>query len=100
MGRKQPYINHWTENPIFQKQMSAFERPDGLVKRNRGAATGGFSETRRDSFEKIDDNEKESKVDDFDDVGEDEDMGDKHTRLNLMEQVLLLGIKDREVISI
>ena len=76
----------------------SFERPDGLVKRNRAAASGFTTEVNREDFESTNDDDKKIRDDNLlDEEGEDEDMGDKHTRLNLMEQVLLMGIKDREV---
>ena len=77
----------------------SFERPDGLVKRNRAAASG-VAEVNREVYESNDEDDKKIRDDNsLDDEVEDEDMGDKHTRLNLMEQVLLMGIKDREVSS-
>ena len=78
----------------------SFERPDGLVKRGGRGATSSAEVSRvNQSRYDEDEDERRSYQDDHhnDSMDEEEDFGDKHTRLNLMEQVLLLGIKDREV---
>ena len=61
-------------------------RSEGLVQR-RNVAQTATSNTRED----YDDDEKQRKE-------EVEDHDSKETRLTLMEEVLLLGLKDREVV--
>lgn len=45
-----------------------------------------------DSFQNQSESEKEENIDDF-------DADSKETRLTLMEEILLLGLKDREVMK-
>lgn len=67
---------------------SLSQRPSGLVQRRTEAIRSAAAEKERDSGGE----EEEARRGD-----EDEDKGDsKETRLTLMEEVLLLGLKDRE----
>lgn len=69
-------------------------RTEGLVRRvkNREGAEG--ASTQNGATEDGNDNQKESEEQDMDDNDA------KETRLTLMEEVLLLGLKDKEVSSI
>lgn len=64
----------------------AYSRTSGLIQRRNVASANSTTDSQFD--------EKEDKLDDRD-VEEDRDS--KETRLTLMEEVLLLGLKDREV---
>jgi len=76
----------------------SFERADGLVRRGRATAGASGTSQTGQSRDRFDDDGDNVHSDDHlnDNIEDEEDFGDKHTRLNLMEQVLLLGIKDRE----
>ena len=63
---------------------SVYQRSGGLVQRRTAAASHG---AEGGNEEKVNDNAEY----------EDEDRDSKETRLTLMEEVLLLGLKDREV---
>ncbi|KAH9505151.1 hypothetical protein Btru_059692 [Bulinus truncatus] len=63
----------------------AYSRTSGLIQRRTAAVTNSTNDTAYD--------EKEEKSIAGD---EDEDLDSKETRLTLMEEVLLLGLKDRE----
>lgn len=69
-------------------------RTDGLVRRNKSRANeNGTSEANSSTANSVDESdviiaERDNDVDDTD---------SKETRLTLMEEVLLLGLKDKEV---
>lgn len=69
-------------------------RTDGLVRRNKSRSdNNGGSEGNSSTAQSVDENDVilndgENDVDDID---------SKETRLTLMEEVLLLGLKDKEV---
>lgn len=68
-------------------------RTDGLVRRNIARGENGCSEPNSSQANSVDDNdviinERDDEMDDHD---------SKETRLTLMEEVLLLGLKDKEV---
>lgn len=68
-------------------------RTDGLVRRNITRGENGCSEPNSSQANSVDDNdviinERDDEMDDHD---------SKETRLTLMEEVLLLGLKDKEV---
>lgn len=68
-------------------------RTDGLVRRNKNRGDNGSSEPNSSTANSVDDNdviinERDDEIDDND---------SKETRLTLMEEVLLLGLKDKEV---
>lgn len=69
-------------------------RTDGLVRRNKSRALeNGTSEANSSTANSVDENDviindRENDIDDTD---------SKETRLTLMEEVLLLGLKDKEV---
>lgn len=68
-------------------------RTDGLVRRNKNRGDNGSSEANSSTANSVDDNdviinERDDEIDDND---------SKETRLTLMEEVLLLGLKDKEV---
>lgn len=69
-------------------------RTEGLVRRNKSRATeNGTSEANSSAANSVDENdviiaERDNEIDDTD---------SKETRLTLMEEVLLLGLKDKEV---
>lgn len=69
-------------------------RTDGLVRRNKSRPTeNGTSEANSSTANSVDENdviinERDDEIDDTD---------SKETRLTLMEEVLLLGLKDKEV---
>lgn len=69
-------------------------RTEGLVRRNKSrAAENGTSEANSSAANSVDENdviiaERDNEIDDTD---------SKETRLTLMEEVLLLGLKDKEV---
>lgn len=69
-------------------------RTDGLVRRNKSRATeNGTSEANSSTANSVDENDviindRDNDIDDTD---------SKETRLTLMEEVLLLGLKDKEV---
>lgn len=69
-------------------------RTDGLVRRNKSrAAENGHGEANSSHANSVDENDviiqdRDNEVDDTD---------SKETRLTLMEEVLLLGLKDKEV---
>lgn len=69
-------------------------RTDGLVRRNKSRTTeNGTSEANSSTANSVDENdviinERDDEIDDTD---------SKETRLTLMEEVLLLGLKDKEV---
>lgn len=68
-------------------------RTDGLVRRNKNRGDNGTSEPNSSTANSVDDNdviinERDDEIDDND---------SKETRLTLMEEVLLLGLKDKEV---
>lgn len=69
-------------------------RTEGLVRRNKSRATeNGTSEANSSTANSVDENdviiaERDDEIDDTD---------SKETRLTLMEEVLLLGLKDKEV---
>lgn len=71
-------------------------RTDGLVRRNKSRATeNGTSEANSSTANSVDENDviindRDNDIDDTD---------SKETRLTLMEEVLLLGLKDKEVID-
>lgn len=70
-------------------------RTDGLVRRNKSRGDNGGSEGNSSTAQSVDENDVilndgENDVDDID---------SKETRLTLMEEVLLLGLKDKEVID-
>lgn len=71
-------------------------RTDGLVRRNKSRATeNGTSEANSSTANSVDENDviindRDNDIDDTD---------SKETRLTLMEEVLLLGLKDKEVIN-
>lgn len=70
-------------------------RTDGLVRRNKSRGDNGGSEGNSSTAQSVDENDVilndgENDVDDID---------SKETRLTLMEEVLLLGLKDKEVIA-
>lgn len=71
-------------------------RTDGLVRRNKARNTeNGTSEGNSSQANSVDENdvvinERDDEIDDTD---------SKETRLTLMEEVLLLGLKDKEVIG-
>ena len=69
--------------------MSYTNRTDGLVQRKNVAQSFNVSGDADEQNEehKIQENEGEER----------EDLDSKETRLTLMEEVLLLGLKDREV---
>lgn len=70
-------------------------RTDGLVRRNKSRATeNGNGEPNSSQATSVDENDVIIKDRD-DDV---DDTDSKETRLTLMEEVLLLGLKDKEVI--
>lgn len=70
-------------------------RTDGLVRRNKARATeNGSSEANSSTANGVDENDVI--INDRDDEIDDTDS--KETRLTLMEEVLLLGLKDKEVI--
>ncbi|KAK0070295.1 Golgi phosphoprotein 3, partial [Biomphalaria pfeifferi] len=62
----------------------AYSRTSGLIQRRTATVTNSTNESTND--------EKEEKSS----PDEDEDLDSKETRLTLMEEVLLLGLKDRE----
>lgn len=72
-------------------------RTDGLVRRNKSRVTeNGTSEANSSTANSVDENDviindRDNDIDDTD---------SKETRLTLMEEVLLLGLKDKEVKSI
>ena len=70
--------------------MSLANRSEGLVLRRNVAHTTTYGGSR----EKIDYEAEDSKLRG---VEEEDDHDSKETRLTLMEEVLLLGLKDREV---
>lgn len=71
-------------------------RTDGLVRRNKSRANeNGNGEANSSQANSVDENDVIIK-DREDDV---DDTDSKETRLTLMEEVLLLGLKDKEVIS-
>lgn len=61
----------------------------GLKKRNV-AASSAFESQNAQNFESNSDNEVKEESDEY-------DADSKETRLTLMEEILLLGLKDREV---
>lgn len=69
-------------------------RTDGLVRRNKSRTTeNGTSEANSSTANSVDENDviindRDNDIDDTD---------SKETRLTLMEEVLLLGLKDKEV---
>lgn len=64
----------------------AYSRTSGLTQRRSAAVTNSASEgSNNDEEDKLNDREAE-------------DHDSKETRLTLMEEILLLGLKDREVI--
>lgn len=69
-------------------------RTDGLVRRNKSRATeNGTAEANSSQANSVDENDviindRDNDIDDTD---------SKETRLTLMEEVLLLGLKDKEV---
>lgn len=72
-------------------------RTDGLVRRNKSRATteNGTAEGNSSTANSVDENDviindRDNDIDDTD---------SKETRLTLMEEVLLLGLKDKEVNS-
>lgn len=70
-------------------------RTDGLVRRNKNRGDNGSSEPNSSTANSVDDNdviinERDDEIDDND---------SKETRLTLMEEVLLLGLKDKEVMN-
>lgn len=67
------------------------QRTSGLVQR-RSEAIRSAADKDRDSAEEEDEARRGEEEDDDDDKGD-----SKETRLTLMEEVLLLGLKDREV---
>lgn len=68
---------------------SLTQRSSGLVQRRTEASRNAAADKDRESGEDDESRREEE---------EDEDQGDsKETRLTLMEEVLLLGLKDREV---
>lgn len=69
-------------------------RTDGLVRRNinRSATENGTSEGNTSTANSVDENDVI--INDDNDV---DDTDSKETRLTLMEEVLLLGLKDKEV---
>lgn len=72
-------------------------RTDGLVRRNKARNTeNGTSEGNSSKANSVDENDVI--LDDPD--NEIDDTDSKETRLTLMEEVLLLGLKDKEVRSI
>lgn len=72
---------------------SLTQRSSGLVQRRTEASrSGSAAAADKDKSSRGDDDEHRR------DEQEDDDSGDsKETRLTLMEEVLLLGLKDREV---
>lgn len=67
-------------------------RTDGLVRRNKSRATeNGHGEANSSQANSVDENDVIIDDNDFDDTDS------KETRLTLMEEVLLLGLKDKEV---
>lgn len=69
-------------------------RAEGLVRRNKNRATeNGTSEANSSTANSVDENDVI--INDRDDDIDDTDS--KETRLTLMEEVLLLGLKDKEV---
>ncbi len=68
----------------FSEEMSYATRSDGLVQRKNISATTTVTQSAEDD-----------KAPPYEEA--DEDLDSKETRLTLMEEVLLLGLKDREV---
>lgn len=70
---------------------SLTQRTSGLVQRKTEAARSAAAEKEKDSGGEEDEARRGEEEDD------DEKGDSKETRLTLMEEVLLLGLKDREV---
>lgn len=70
-------------------------RTEGLVRRNKSRGENGSSEANSSTANSVDDNDViiNERNDDIDDIDS------KETRLTLMEEVLLLGLKDKEVFN-
>lgn len=92
-------------NHIKQKSNSeilnivkAMNRSDGLVRRVKSRATDDGNGGLDPSEQGASSNNLKESGEEFIDVENDIDDGDsKETRLTLMEEVLLLGLKDKEV---
>lgn len=69
--------------------MSLYQRSSGLVQRRTAGTTQGADGGMDDREERLANGEEEE-----------EDHDSKETRLTLMEEVLLLGLKDREVLAV
>ena len=73
--------------------ISRMNRSEGLVQRRNVSQAGSGQGRTDDPLRDSDDERTGSKDDD----SKDEDHDSKETRLTLMEEVLLLGLKDKEV---
>lgn len=85
---------YWVEAEPSEATQLNMNRTDGLVRRNKSRALeNGTSEANSSTANSVDENDviindRENDIDDTD---------SKETRLTLMEEVLLLGLKDKEV---
>lgn len=71
-------------------------RSDGLVQRRNVSSAASKADPSRDPE---DDSAWSDAAMDPNAVGEEEDHDSKETRLTLMEEILLLGLKDKEVVG-
>ena len=67
------------------------------VRQTSSNTTGTYSDSASPNFSQSNDNDRDDRNRDRDDERDTDD--DKETRLTLMEEILLLGLKDREVRS-
>jgi hypothetical protein len=70
-----------------------------IVKPTSSTTSGTYSESASSNNSPFESNQNDRDYRDKDDERDNDDNDDKETRLTLLEEVLLLGLKDREVCS-